>query len=351
MVVHKLEMANQRNTSVEIFRILSTLLVLIVHFTGWFVGGISDPFDGSIGLPFRIGQTLICSLTIVCVNCFLIISGWYGLKLKFKSIWKMYVLLVCIYIPFQFVTFIYSGNFSFASFCDNLLVFTRENYFVQCYVMLLFLSPIINSFFDKYGRKALVYVLIFWGIEVVMETIRDNKSLGFNDGYSLIHFVLIYMLARIASLYKEQILKIRSRYWIIGYFICAILVCIEHLIGIKHTWAYSNPIVVAESFFIFFPFIYKNYYNKLINWIAGSTFAVYIIHVTPPVYNYLIEVDKWLLVELNYYIYVVCYLFLCVIVFLLCIFYDKCREIVISPLTDKIYEVLNIKLKRFFIYE
>lgn len=65
----------QRDSSVEVFRILATFLVLIVHFTGWFVGGIRNPFDSTLDLSFRIGQTVISALCVVCVNCFLIISG------------------------------------------------------------------------------------------------------------------------------------------------------------------------------------------------------------------------------------------------------------------------------------
>lgn len=341
----------QRDSSVEVFRILATFLVLIVHFTGWFVGGIRNPFDSTLDLSFRIGQTVISALCVVCVNCFLIISGWYGIKLRFKSVWKLYILLVCIYVPFQIIDSFHTGNFSLSQLADNLLVFTRESYFVQCYMMLMFLSPVINSFFEKYGRKSLNFILIFWGIEFVMESLRNNTSLGFQDGYSLIHFILIYMMARVASMYKEEILSIKQGKWIIGYFICAGIVCIEHLIGLKHTWAYSNPIVVIESFCLFFPFLYKNFYNKKINWIAGSTFAVFIIHTTNPVYNLLVKTDNWLLNNLNYYKYLFSYLFICIVIFFICIIYDKCREYLVKPFSNKLLNILNTKINHFLIYD
>lgn len=346
-----MQIQKKRDSSVECFRILATFLVLIVHFTGWFIGGISAPFDASQDLSLRIGQMVIGSLCVVCVNCFLIISGWYGIKLKLQSIWKMYVLLVCIYVPFQLAVSLYTDNFSIVLLGDNLLAFTRESYFVQCYLMLMFFSPVINCFFEKYGRKTLGFVLAFWVIEIVMENVKDNKSLGFEDGYSLIHFVLIYMLAKVASLYKEEILKIGRNKWIIGYFICACFVCIGHLVGFKHTWDYSNPIVVIESFCLFFPFLYKPFYNKKINWLAGSAFAVYIIHTTSPVYDLLVKVDNWLLNHFDYLIYLPSYLLVCIIAFFVCIAYDKCRERLVSPLSDKLFNILNVKIKRFFIYE
>lgn len=335
----------------ELFRILATFLVLVVHFTGWFVGGLVDPFDTSKDLSFRIGQMILEALSCVCVNCFLIISGWFGIKLKFKSIWKMYTLLLFIYVPFQLVTTIYTGNFSLMQLVDNLLVFTRESYFVQCYMMLMFLSPLINSFFEKYGKKVLWLVLALWAVEAFMANIRNNQSLGINNGYSLIHFILMYMLARTAALYKDNLLSIKRSWWIIGYFACAALICAGHLAGFPHTWDYSNPIVVIESFCLFFPFLYKKFYSKRINWLAGSTFAVYIIHTTAPAYNILVLLDNWMLEHWSYCLYLPGYLFVCVIVFFLSIFYDKAREYSTKPLTDKLYNYLDVKIRRYFIYE
>lgn len=343
--------SKRRDSNVEVFRLLATFLVLLIHFNGWFVGGLSDLTDSSKDLSFRVGQMVIGSLSVVCVNCFLIISGWYGIKLKFQSLWKMYVLLVCIYVPFQVITSLYTGEFSVVAFGDNLLAFTRESYFVQCYLMLVFLSPLINSFFEKYGRKTLGFVLAFWAIEIVMENLRGNKSLGFADGYSLIHFALIYMMARTASLYKEEILKVSRKTWIAGYFICASLLCVGHWVSFKHTWDYSNPVVVLQSFCLFFPFLYKTFYNKWINWLAGSAFAVFIIHTTSPVYNVLVNIDNWLLNHLDYWAYLPSYLIVCIVVFFLSIAYDKCRIRLLSPITDRLYHFLNVKFKKFFIYE
>ena len=341
----------ERNSSVELFRIIATLLVLLVHFTGWFVGGISDPFDTQLDLSFRIGQMLIESLSIVCVNCFLIISGWYGMKLKFSSIWKIYSIIFFIYIPFQFVETVLSGAFSFRALLNNFLVFTRESYFVQCYTMLLFLSPIINSFFEKYGKKALNYVLVLWGIEVFMEAIFDNKSLGFEDGYSVIHFIIIYMLARTAYMYKDHLLKPKRSYWIIAYFICAAIICIMHLCGYNHTWDYSNPVVVIESFCLFFPFLYKSFYNKWINWLAGSTFAVYIMHTCNPLLSLLWRVDEYLLNNLSYFKYLPSYFLLICLTFIVCVIYDKVRAKLTQNFMDRLYIKINNSISKISLYE
>ena len=345
------ERKKERDSSIELFRIIATFAVLLVHFTGWFVGGITNPHDSSLDLSFRMGQMIIESLSIVCVNCFLIISGWYGMKLRFSSIWKLFTIIFFIYVPFQIIESIYTGHFSIRAFIDNALVFTRESYFVQCYAMLLFLSPMLNSFIERYGKGILNYVLTFWGIEIIMEAIWDNKSLGFENGYSFIHFILIYLLARTAYLYKEYLLHIKRTYWIIGYFGCATIICFLHVFRYNHTWDYSNPIVVIESFCLFFSFLYKSFYNKWINWIAGSTFAVYVMHTCDPLFSILWKADNYLLDTYPYYVYLPCYLGLIILTFFFCILYDKIRIKLTNRFTNIIYTRINKKISHISLYE
>ena len=341
----------QRDSSIELFRILATFMVLVVHFTGWFVGGVRDPFDATKPLSFRIGQTVIESLSVICVNSFLIISGWFGIRLKFKSIWKLYLLLVFIYLPFYLCECIALKQFSLPALINNLLVFTRESYFIQCYTVLMLLSPLINSFFEKYGRKSLILVLALWAIEALMENILGNESLGINSGYSLVHFVLMYMLARTAFLYKDKIVEVKRYRWLIGYFACAGIVCLLHLAGFSHAWDYSNPIVVIEAFCLFFVFLYKPFYNKAVNWIASSTLAVYIIHTTNPAYAALVKLDSWLLESLPYLPYLLSYLGICVIVFMISILYDKVRLRLTSSITDILYNKIAGIFKPLSVYE
>lgn len=340
----------ERDSSIELFRILVTFMVLVVHFTGWFVGGVSDFSDATKPIDFRIGQTIIESLCIVCVNGFLILSGWFGIKLKLKSIWKLWTIIVFIYVPFYIVDCLLCGSvFSILVLCDSLLAFTKPNYFIQCYVMLMLLSPFINTFFEKYQKKATLLVLTIWVIEVFMENIRGNTILGIDSGYSVIHFIIMYMLARTASLYKDAIVNIPRKVWIGGYFLCAVFLCLCHITGFTHTWDYSNPIVVIESFCLFFVFLYKPFYNKSINWLASSTLSVFIIHTTSPVYDLLVKTNFWLLGNLSYPVYVVSYFAICVIVFFASITYDKCRTLITHHLTDNVYERISRLLKPVFV--
>jgi hypothetical protein len=327
-------MKGQRNSSVELFRILATFLVLIVHLNGWMAGGLVDWNDSNISTLHKISQLIIQSLSVVCVNCFLIISGWYGLKLKFASVWKMWILLLSIYVPFYlFDCFLGGAAFSPVTLVKKILAFPCESYFVQNYLILLFISPVLNAFIVKDESHLTIFALALFTIEVVMESVFQNKCLYIENGYSLFHFVTMYMLARAASIHKEKIMKVRKLWWVIGYFLCAALLCLLYFTPYKHTWAYSNPVIILESFMLFFPFLYRTFYNKFINRVAGGAFAVYIIQVPDPVCGKLFALDQYALSNFTYSTYLFLMLLFCVIFYIFCMIYNAIMQSILIPFT------------------
>ena len=318
-----------RNSSIELFRVLATFLVLIVHFNAWMLGGMPETFDGTHLSLFSIGQVVIESLSIVCVNCFLIISGYYGITFKYRTIWNIFVLLVSIYVPFYLFECIYKDAFSLKELMSCCLALSRKNYFVQCYLILCFLSPVLNAYIDKNGTRILNFVLLFWGIEFYFDCLRNNVTLGFDNGYSLIHFILMYFLGRTV--------------FIVGYIVCVLIVSILYVVGIDWAYDYSNPIIIIEAFCLFIPFLYYSYHKRWINWIASSTFAVYIIHMNGIQCRYLCYVDNYLLCSYSYLIYLLIGSIVIILTFIFCIMYDKLRITLTVRFTDKLYQFLEMK--------
>lgn len=93
----------ERNSSIEVYRILATFAVLVFHFNGWLVGGMPKHFDMDNVSLFRIVQALIEACTCICVNMFIIISGYFGIRLKFQSVLRICLLLFSIHVPFYII--------------------------------------------------------------------------------------------------------------------------------------------------------------------------------------------------------------------------------------------------------
>ena len=324
MASEKVMSRSQRNSSIELYRIIATFAVLIVHFNGWFVGDWPLP-DYDINNPtlFRTCQMTISAVSVICVNMFIIISGYFGIRLKFSSIVKLCVYLGLIYIPLCFLKFVADREFSMAVLIERSLVISYAGYFIQCYFMLMIVSPVLNSFIDKYGRDILKWVLVFWFLEFWFSCVTNVEELGYNRGYSVIHFVLMYMIARCIRLYEDDLRKVRPSLWVLGYLLSTLLIIAGHVVGIKWCWDYSNPVVVFSAVCSFMPFLYMSYYNKVINWIARGTLAVYIIHDTYFFRSKLEMLDVRLLEANSYPVYLIKVLGVILLVFMASILYGN----------------------------
>lgn len=324
-----------RNSSIELYRILATFAVIITHFNGWFVGGI-PPYEGINNLTTtQVGQVFIASATCICVNMFLLISGFCGLHLRMKSILKLCLILLFISYPFYIIKCIYYNEFSIKSFIGCFFVISKFGYFIQSYFMLLFFSPIINSFIEKYTRRNVLYwTLLFVMIELWFGDIMEKDSFGFSMGYSVIHFVLMYFVGRCVYLYRDIIIKPKRFIWGVSYVICTLVICILYAFNVNFAFHYSNPLVILSSICTFVPFLYFSYHNNIINWIASATLPVYIIQVCSPANELLINLDKYLLFNFPYYLYLLLAAFAIVLFFIFCVLYGKACNYAINPILN-----------------
>lgn len=354
MEINKSVVSKTRNSNIELFRIVSTLLVLIVHFNGWFVGGLPTSYDFSLFSVQEGVQLYIQGLSCCCVNCFLVISGWYGIKLKFSSIWKIWLILISVYVPCYIVNCFISHTFSFRLFLDSIVAFSHESYYIQNYLILVFISPLLNSFIEKFGQRITSYVLTLWAIEFILEYLCRNRCLYIEHGYSLFHFVVMYLLARTAYLNKEFLLRLSWKWYLLLYFVIAFCIaCCRGIFASKGSFVtgYSNPFNVVESFSLFFCFVKLKYNSKVVNYISSATLTIYILQVTTPVFEWLKGIDMYLLNNFSYGTYLV--LALCTIIcfFLISTLYAKIMEQIVGRLFSPIENYLKEKTTNFFVYE
>ena len=156
----------ERNSSIEIYRIIATFAVLVYHFNGWLVGGVPKYFDIDRISSFRITQALIESSSCICVNMFIVISGYFGLRLKWQSVLKICFLLLSVHIPFyMFDCLFFDATFVMKEFVRKFLIVSNGGYFIQCYLMLMFLSPLSILLLRKQiGERDCFLLLCLWGL-------------------------------------------------------------------------------------------------------------------------------------------------------------------------------------------
>ena len=332
-------MAKERESGIELLRIVSMLFVLILHFIG------------SIGLPTRLEterlpidslKVILECAALIGVNCFVLISGYFGIRPRIHSFVSLF--LQCVF--YSLGIYIILGWLGYLPFNSQettsaLLVFSQDRWwFVSVYVVLYMISPMLNKFAEHASRKEFVNALfllavvdIFWGFFL--------QSPYNPEGYTLYHFIFIYMTGRYLKFWYQPG-KNKNRY--LAVFIFCILLnagiyfgklsFIPYSVG-KYfgTLHYHNPltIIAAITFFMYFRNLHIK--SKAINWISTSAFAIYLIHLHPQVYWPHLRpfIQKIACNADNYFTGILLLTLLLITIFIGCILIDKIRMAITEP--------------------
>lgn len=283
----------ERQSNLELLRIVAIFMVMILHADFAALGVPGTNVASVTDWILLISKVGIEMCALVAVNVFILISGWFGINTTVKGICKF----IFQFIFFFAVTYIFwlsiNGFWRF-SWTDvgNCIALGTSNWFVKAYIGLMIMAPILNAFCKYTQKKTLLTVLVsFFIYQTLWGWLGKNTSV--NDGYSTFSFIGLYLLARFLRLYNYDMQK---RNWFLLYISCIVMNSILFLStkGDVMTLSYANPLNVMGAVGLFRCFekmsIKK---NRIINYIAASSFAVYLLHTSPKIMpDYLTLVRK-----------------------------------------------------------
>lgn len=275
-----------RDSNMELLRIVSMLMVLGVHIDGaslnlpqlhgnWFLATSRD-----------VWQLFVEALCIIGVNCFTLISGYFGIRLRLKSmgvyLFQCIFYAVGIYSVFCLLT---PGTFSWEEWGESWLVLTHTDlWYVPAYFCLMLLAPFINAGFSAMKRTASLWITVgFMIYNVWAGWWWEGK---FNpSGYTVIQLVMMYMIGRCVAAYTDIFAKLSRKGLIIGSL--ATFLLMSFLTGWYAGWnpakayAYNCPMVIISSVAFLLLFSTLRFRSRAVNYIAKSAFAVYLLHKAP----------------------------------------------------------------------
>lgn len=319
-------MTSARQTNMEILRLLSMFLVLIVHantaYQPWPINQqtvLATPLHCFI-------RFLIESLSIVCVNAFVLLSGWFGINFSLKKLFS-----------FLFQVFFFSvilcllPNHEGKKLLIDLLTL-KHYWFVRAYIILFILSPALNIFAENAPQKTFRLVLIAFFVMQTLFSFFFNSG-WFDDGFSPIPFIGLYLLSRYIRLYKPCFSSFKKEIDLCLYLGIAIVIAVLSIILFKlygtggRMFNYTNPIVIAASvyFVLFFSKIQVNY-SPTILWLASSSVGAYLLHMHPCFFSslYIHTLQSIFMWESTYQSCIMA-LFFIIAVFLAGVIIDKVR--------------------------
>lgn len=269
---------------------LSMFLVLVIH-----ANMVSLPHPSSIDLSNDsievIFRYFVESIGIVSVNLFVLISGWFKIK-RIHICWLYQIVFLW---GGMLLIFVLLGktNITFSNLASTISL-SRPEWFIKAYLVLCIISPILNIFVENSSEETLRNVLIwFYLFQSTYGILGANKF--FLDGYSPLSFIGLYLLAQYArkvntentsDSFINKLFLLRKEYDILIFIFCVIVNTVIGIIGLKYDiniysliYAYNNPLNVIGALYLFLFFAKINIgHCSVINWLAASSFAVYLLH-------------------------------------------------------------------------
>lgn len=265
-----------RNSNIELCRIASILLVLLVH-TNYSAIGWPDALDWTTA-RLTLGE----AFSIIGVNVFVLITGFFSTTPKLKSMLNL-CFIVVFYGLIRLAVHLATGAFHFSS----LLFFSMQNWFILSYIGLVLLTPVLNAFVGSCSKSQLLKQIVML---LCLEFIADflpGFDFNFHNGYSVLSFVILYLIGRYIKIYGlPQWVEKNSAPLYVALSLtlfagaCAILGLHLPKLALYHWFFYSNPLVIASSICFFMMFASaKERNSKAINHMAKSCLAVLLLHV------------------------------------------------------------------------
>ena len=294
-----------RESNIELMRIISMFFIVIYHI--FLHGNIFDRTSGTL----RILITIIECILLVHVNSFIIATGYFQCKNKRKmkkvisiinTTWFYKVIIMIALITIKFIR-----TPSKINIFHTILPLDYGTYwYINCYIILYLISPILNIIIEKCNKKELQKVIItLFFIISFLSIITKDVFFNASGGRSVSTFILLYFIGAYLRIYpmnqviilnKLSLKRLRLVYKV-GFLGCTLLsflfwvlydyiytlnlnVFMKELgtiIGTLHG-NYNSPIIILQTIFYFLLFTTYNFKSEFINKISKTTLGIYLIH-------------------------------------------------------------------------
>lgn len=333
--------AKRRDANMDFLRIVSMLLIIFLHSIDH--SGVLEVAEPGTGIYYYV-YFGYC-LAQVCVNCFVLLSGYFMIESKFRpskliSLW----LEVVFYSLIIRIIFFVTGQkaFSVVSFISCFMpVITGRYWFITIYFGLYIISPFLNIAIKSMTKRQFtaLNVLLFLLFSVWNSLYPSMEGMNSGGGWGLAWFVVLYCVAAWFRIYRSGDVKCK---WegLLAFLLIPICVTFFLYIAntlnigvaqkiIYHWYSYNAVPAYLMSLGLFDFFIHvkvKNMFiSKLITKIAPLTLGVYLIHAHA-------DVSPWMWETLNmprfmeHWSFPLVQIWVIVAVFAICILLDRLRE-------------------------
>ena len=294
-----------RNSGIELLRILSLFMIFWMH-------GAASAYGNKFG---EIAGILISVIGNMGVACFVLISGYYGIKLNIKKMMHLDLMLVFFSWLSLLMQFVWGKPVGGEAILSYLLpVIGKQSWYFTCYFALVFLSPFLNEMVEKLGEHRLKQLLVTMLVIFSVVTTVFFFDINEDGGKGVVHMTMLYLIGRYLGVYKtEKVYETKKlvKVFLVTAGINFMLNLALYLVSgsVQNRYARDNSLfTIIQAICVFL--IFRNIYfeNQRINRLAKHVPAVFMfewtlrVAIVTYVYNYVTCADKWYYVIVTFVI-------------------------------------------------
>lgn len=292
-----------RNMNMDLLRIVSMLFIVLLHSIDH-----SGVLEKAINCEsvIDIYVMYVYAFTRVCVNCYVLLSGYFLVKSKFRLHKLIALWMEVVFYSFVIkLIFMITGQtaFSIVSLASCFFpILTGRYWFVTIYFALYLIAPFLNKAIYAMDKREFTMFNIVLGVLFSVWSSIHPAIAGVNSGggWGLAWFVVLYFAAAWFRLYYVPCYRYIGK--IVLVFLIPVMTTVIFIIGgvlksgifqqIGNQWCrYDSLLVYFASLMLLVAFINVKIENgrvkKMISIVSPATFGVYMIHAHA-------EVDPWM---------------------------------------------------------
>jgi len=271
-----------RQQNFELLRIIAMFLIVISHVVTHYI--MADKLQLSVMNTFLL--TLLRSFIYICVNVYIIITGYFSIntkQLEFRKV--LNVVLLPGFISAILLTILMAVgriDFDIWRILGKLFAtFRGEYWFISNYFALYLFIPLLNKILHAFTKKDLQnFIFLTFLVGSVWQFFIPSKQIiAFNSGFSLIFFIFLYFVGAYIRLYGPFVRAFTGKQYLGVYVMVGLLTGILQFILPQVDFLnYNGPfeLVMSYAFFMFISTVTIK--SQWINYIATYTLSVYLVH-------------------------------------------------------------------------
>ena len=298
-----MDKAKQRLSNIELLRLVAMFLIVLTHANFFSIG---RPKIGAynaepLWVTFRFG---LQSFSYIGVNLFILISGYFSIKPKFRSVSAFLFQILFFSLTVLGILFIVGEAMGqplvkWSHLCNAFMILSRYNWFIPAYLLLMLFAPMVNAFCENSSRQQLaLFILLLFGASSYLGW-GLHYSKEFNDGYSFVSLILLYVIGRYLRLHHHWMVNRSYKTDALHFVLYVILNTTIALWRMQNPYkmslfALNNPIQLygAVCFFLFFT--KWHFQSTVINKLAMGTFGIFLLQMHPHIIPYFRKLIQYL---------------------------------------------------------